>query len=59
MSWFDQKAMNYVTSNDTDLKDHTKILDTLKTWCKPKCNEIAAITQPRTLKQDSSVCQKL
>ena len=53
MCWLDQKARNYVTSNDTSLKDHTKVLDTLETWCKPKCNKIAAFMQLRTLKQDS------
>ena len=46
-------------SNDTNLKDHSNVMDILETWCKPNSNEIAVFMQLRAIKQDCLILSEL
>ena len=50
--WDGKEARKYLNTVDQDKKDSLKtILDTLKDWTRPKCNEVAVFTQLRILNQ--------
>ena len=47
-----KEARTHINTVDQDKKDSVKtMLDTLKDWTRPKSDEVAALTQLRTLNQ--------
>ena len=49
--WAGKEARTYLNTVDQDKKTLKTMLDTVKDWTRPKSDEVAALTQIRTLNQ--------